>query len=503
MAPVRAADRASLAGGQQSAGSGNGGSQNASQNTSTGCTMPETDLNECIQTKLTEDIKIIAAYLAVEGTPAHVGHMLRRVQNAVGELLAGAQLSNTELAVQELRTEIRKISEKVENTRKPSYAAAAAAGAGITQAQNRNITTKAVPTRHKREITVTGRNLNPAQVRRTNKETIEQLNAWKIAGDVVAICQLQSGDFVLTMDEEQTRVSWLKDNKWLETFGAGARVKRREFAVLAHGIRVSQAQNQKQTIADIYKQNPRFTGTVEILRTAFSRKLLRSGRKIGPLIISVAEPEQANCLIDAGLIFGYELHNCEPYEGNCVVTQCFNCYNYGHEAGKCRNTGRCGFCGAPGHATNECIGKDDPGTYRCVPCRGKHQSWSRDCSVRKKQVEAAQAAYNQRPARYQTYGQGNRSSEQTPVLRPTRVVEPTVQVPGTQEPAPIPANTPATMPEFTFTSPHTAFTPASGWTTVRSKRNQSREPSINGGIQPVKRGRPFGSTKAAHNMREL
>ena len=56
---------------------------------------------------------------------------------------------------------------------------------------------------------------------------------------------------------------------------------------------------------------------------SFSRKLLRSGRKTGPLIISVAEPEQANHIIDAGLIYGYELHNCEPYDGNCVVTQCF------------------------------------------------------------------------------------------------------------------------------------------------------------------------------------
>ena len=97
----------------------------------------------------------------------------------------GAQLSNTELAVQELCTEICKLSEKVENTHKPSYAAAAAAGAGITQAQNRNITTKAVPTRHKREITVTGGNLNPAQVRRTNKETIEQACWWRLKAEEV------------------------------------------------------------------------------------------------------------------------------------------------------------------------------------------------------------------------------------------------------------------------------------------------------------------------------
>jgi hypothetical protein len=43
-------------------------------------------------------------------------------------------------------------------------------------------------------------------------------------------------------------------------------------------------------------------GTVDILRVAFSKRLIRSGRTTGPLIISVAEPEQANSLIDVGLI---------------------------------------------------------------------------------------------------------------------------------------------------------------------------------------------------------
>jgi hypothetical protein len=70
---------------------------------------------------------------------------------------------------------------------------------------------------------------------------------------------------------------------------------------------------------------------------SFSRKLLKSSCKIGPLIISVVELEQANYMIDVGLIYGYELHNYEPYDGNYVVTQCFQCYLYRHEARKCRN----------------------------------------------------------------------------------------------------------------------------------------------------------------------
>ena len=225
---------------------------------------------------------------------------------------------------------------------------------------------------------------------------------------------------------------------------------------------------------------------------SFSRKLLKSSCKIGPLIISVAEPEQANHMIDAGLIYGYELYNCELYDGNCVVTQCFQCYLYRHEAGKCRNTRRCGFCRALGHATNECIGKDDARSYKCVPCRGRHKSWSRDCLVHKKHVEAAQAAYNQRPARYQTCGPGPALR----VARPTRQREPVVQVPSTQDAV-------STL-AFSFADTSSTFTASNGWKTVQGKRNQSCEPSVNGVAKPVqKKGRPLGSTRASQNTLHL
>ena len=97
-------------------------------------------------------------------------------------------------------------------------------------------------------------------------------------------------------------------------------MKRREFAVIVYRIRVNQIQGQEQAIEELYKQNPKLVGTVEIVRVAFAKKLLRSGWPTGPLIISVIEPEQANCLISAGLIWQYELHNCKLYNGDCVIT---------------------------------------------------------------------------------------------------------------------------------------------------------------------------------------
>ncbi len=53
----------------------------------------------------------------------------------------------------------------------------------------------------------------------------------------------------------------------------------------------------------MYKQNPKFSGVVDILQMSFSRKLLKSGCKTGLLIISVAELEQTNYIIDVGLIY--------------------------------------------------------------------------------------------------------------------------------------------------------------------------------------------------------
>jgi hypothetical protein len=176
----------------------------------------------------------------------------------------------------------------------------------------------------------------------------------------------------------------------------------REFAVIAHGIRVNQVQGTPdERIEQIYKQNPGIRRVVDILQVAFTKRLLRSGRTTGPLIISVAEPEQANRLIDAGLIWHHELHNCKPFDRNCIVTQCFKYFKYSYIGYSCYNIQRCRVCTAPGHATNDCLGKEDRTKHQCVNCRGKHQSWARECPERKRQTTAVQEVYNTQPVRYQ------------------------------------------------------------------------------------------------------
>jgi hypothetical protein len=140
---------------------------------------------------------------------------------------------------------------------------------------------------------------------------------------------------------------------------------RRAYVVLAHRIRVSQINTAKQeeTIQAIYTQNKGLVGHVKITAVRWATRVLRAGKTRAPLYICVAEPSQANLLIDQGLVWDYQLHNCEPFSDNCQVTQCFNCYQYGYTAHMCSNIAKCGFCAAPGHITNNCPVKTDPAKY--------------------------------------------------------------------------------------------------------------------------------------------
>jgi hypothetical protein len=98
--------------------------------------------------------------------------------------------------------------------------------------------------------------------------------------------------------------------------------------------------DQTRAIAEIYCQNPRLEGRVKIVRVGRAKK--DAGKQFAPLYIGVTEPEQANHLIEQGLILGSVLHNCEPFFKEYRVTQCINCQGYGHIAKYCTKIAHCG-----------------------------------------------------------------------------------------------------------------------------------------------------------------
>jgi hypothetical protein len=206
---------------------------------------------------------------------------------------------------------------------------------------------------------------------------------------------------MVTVEDQQKRDRWAKSPEIVRAFSSTAR----EYTVIAHRIRVAAVDPAKKDLAikAIMAQNTKLQGKVEIVRLAWARTTTKLGKRIAPLHIGVATPEQVNTLIEQGLLFDRELHDCEVFWGDCQVVQYFHCQSYKHTAKHCRNAVRCGFCAAIGHASKDCANQGNPDIYRCAVCKGgqRHTAWARECPVRKAQVAEAQRAYLTRPIRFQ------------------------------------------------------------------------------------------------------
>ena len=137
----------------------------------------------------------------------------------------------------------------------------------------------------------------------------------------------------------------------------------------------------------------------------------------------------------------------------------------------CRNTARCGFCAALGHATKDCTASEDRENHQCVTCTGNHPSWARECTVRQRQIEAANLAYKLRPTRYQV-----------------RQPQPTVQPAAGEQPA---TNQPIAQPTQED----------SEWNVVQ--RRTATHQTASEPLAKRLRGRPLGSTKAAKNNKDI
>lgn len=105
----------------------------------------------------------------------------------------------------------------------------------------------------------------------------------------------------------------------------------------------------------------------------------------------------ANRLITEGLLEDYEMKHCERFSGDCQVTQCFNCQQYGHVLKACRNTAKCGHC-AGNHTSHDCTTKSN---QRCINCNtAGHEAWSKMCGVKNAQRQRSEEAYQNRPLTY-------------------------------------------------------------------------------------------------------
>jgi hypothetical protein len=95
-----------------------------------------------------------------------------------------------------------------------------------------------VPARRSREVTIAPGKETIAQRQRSGQEIVRDINASIECEAAIAARRLQSGDALLTFEIEEARKKWEKDPKVVQIFGTDARIRIKEYIVLAHGIRV-------------------------------------------------------------------------------------------------------------------------------------------------------------------------------------------------------------------------------------------------------------------------
>ena len=252
------------------------------------------------------------------------------------------------------------------------------------------------PSEAKRAREVTLRFTNEADRERVRQlptqELVESLQ--KNVGGIVGISRLTSGDIRIHAESAEIKKTLHENTKWITAVAASATVQRRTFAVRASGVKVEHidATNQNQIIQYLQTANARLHPGLKITRIAWSFRAIKEKKAYSSLHIEVETPAMANRLINEGFLVDHEIKNCEKFAKSCKLTQCFNCYKYGHIGKRCRNPTACGHC-AGGHPTNECNPETTGRQKRCACCdeRG-HVAWAPTCKLRIQEMSKIEKA---------------------------------------------------------------------------------------------------------------
>ncbi|EDN09668.1 predicted protein [Histoplasma mississippiense (nom. inval.)] len=260
--------------------------------------------------------------------------LVRELKVKLGEVML-AKVEDATVA-----TRVQRQPEGVKEAKLSSWAKVA--GQGIPE--------KPVPNRTLREITVLRRDCEalPAE-EATPPAIVAAVNARIVdvtKGKVLAARCLPSGDIILTTDARETREALTKSSTWLEVLGQKAKAKHTLYPVMVKGVPMGNTnwKEEQQAIKAIYAQNEGLRRGVQIERLSLRRNASLQA-KVGSLVLSVTSPQQANLLVDNGLIIDSIFCDVEIFHREAQVTRCFNC----HEQAK-----RCGFCAAKEHDDKEC-----------------------------------------------------------------------------------------------------------------------------------------------------
>ena len=249
------------------------------------------------------------------------------------------------------------------------------------------------PSEAKRAREITLRVTNEADRERVRQMPTQELveSLQKNVEGIVGISRLTSGDIRMHAESAEVKKTLHENTEWITAIAASATVQRRTYAVRASGVKMAHidATNQNQTIQYLQAANAQLHSGLKITRIAWSFRAIKEKKTYSSLHVEVETPAMANRLITEGFLVDHEIKNCEKFVKSCKLTQCFNCYKYGHIGKRCRNPTACGLC-AGGHSTNECNPETIGKHKRCACCEERgHVAWAPTCKLRLLEIEKA------------------------------------------------------------------------------------------------------------------
>lgn len=357
-----------------------------------GSSQKDTDVAPAMPDSLSRDSR--ATSLSPE---TNIEHLFRKIDC---ELATMPKSDNISSLFHSLKTElVGVLFESVHRVESrlpaPTKSYAAAASAPIPE--------KPIPSKELREIQIRRRDLSPQEEMKTPTELLDIIRSRFVQlglGHILAIRELPSKDLVLVTDTPATKCNALKKTKdWLYVVGDHAAVRPQKYTVMAHGIPVAAFENEKQDegLTRLHESNPSLRArNASILRFHWRQRALKLKKSYSSLLLDIESAHGANVLIQEGLVFDNEIKDVELFDPSCLITRCYRCQKYGHNAKFCQATERCSLCAAPGHSRLTCPRAESPSQHACVNCTGGHASGSAVCVEQKNQARRARDAVAQK-----------------------------------------------------------------------------------------------------------
>jgi hypothetical protein len=214
---------------------------------------------------------------------------------------------------------------------------------------------------------------------------------------IVAAHQLKSGDIQIFTNTTAEAAQLKANREWLRGLGEHAELIVPTYGVIVHGI-PTHSINMKEpatAIQQMLADNHTVVPDAEITYIGWLTKESHL-KRASSIVVEFTEPEMANAIIYAGMVWDGQVHQCQLYDRACRIKQCFRCYNYGHIGTQCSAAQVCGYCSEQ-HETKHCSQKGAEGfAPRCTVCKGVHTAWSNACPARKKEMGRVEQAKQMR-----------------------------------------------------------------------------------------------------------